>query len=96
MDDVELRKRIAAVLERDLALPPGPLLADEAFFALGCDSLDVVEMGLILEREAAIDLEGKITGRNMPHNLSALIELLRATLPGEVMAGLASRVGTAS
>ena len=81
MTHEELRTRLAEMVEQALAIPRDAVLADTPFFELGCDSLDVVEIGFFLEREFDIDLEGKVNARNLPRHLSDLMRLLLANLP---------------
>jgi acyl carrier protein len=61
-------------------MPREALLADTPFFELGCDSLDVLEISFLMEKELDLDLEGKVTGRNLPRHLSDLTKLLQAEM----------------
>ena len=85
MTQQELRTRLAEMIEQSLALPREAMLADTPFFELGCDSLDVLEIGFFLEREFGIDLEGKVSARNLPRHLSDLVKVLLENLPQQAL-----------
>ena len=90
MSHEELRARLAGIIEQVLALPRDAVLADTPFFELGCDSLDVLEIGFFLEREFGVDLEGKVHGRNLPRHLSDLVTVLLANLPPQALEAMAA------
>jgi acyl carrier protein len=85
MTQQELRAQLAEMIEQSLALPREAVLADTPFFELGCDSLDVLEIGFFLEREFGVDLEGKVNARNLPRHLSDVVKVLLANLPPEAL-----------
>ena len=62
-------------------MPRDDVLSDAAFTDLGCDSLDVVEIGLSVERALEIDLKDKAAGKNLPSNLTELERSVLACLP---------------
>lgn len=87
----ELRAQLAEMIEQNLALPRDAVLADKPFFELGCDSLDVLEIGFSLEREFGIDLEGKVNARNLPRHLSDVVKVLLANLPPQALDAMRAR-----
>jgi acyl carrier protein len=80
MTDQELRTRVAELIEPGAGEVREKLLADKPFSELGYDSLDVLEMGFLLEKEFEVDFEGKVNGQNLPKNLSAMIRTLQSFL----------------
>ena len=90
MTHQELRTRLAEIIEQNLALPREAVLADTPFFELGCDSLDVLEIGFFLEKEFGVDLEGKVTAKNLPKHLSDLVKVLLANLPPQALDSMAA------
>jgi acyl carrier protein len=75
-----LRVRLAGMIERSIGTPSARLLADTPFLDLGYDSLDIVEIGILAENEFGLDLEGQVTGRNLPRHLSDVASVLQANL----------------
>ena len=88
MTDAELRSHLADLIVRDLGRSREPLLADEPFRDLGYDSLDVVEMRILLEQKFDVDLEAAAAGSSLPKNLSELTRLLVERLPPKGRAAL--------
>jgi acyl carrier protein len=88
MNNTDLRSHLADIIVGSLGRQREPLLADKSFRDLGYDSLDVVEMRILLETKFGVDLEAKGAGKNLPKNLSELTELLVAHLPPETLASL--------
>jgi acyl carrier protein len=80
MTDQDLRARVAEVIGRSLETSQEALLADTPFFELGWDSLDVVETGIIVEREFGVDFEGEVNAKDLPRNLSDVVRLLEVHL----------------
>jgi len=91
MTHQELRTQLAESIEQSQALPRDAVLADTPFFELGCDSLDVLEIGFLLEREFGVDLEGKVNARNLPRHLSDVMKVLLANLPPQALDAMPPR-----
>jgi acyl carrier protein len=53
----ELLDTIAEVLTEDFGVPEDDIAPDATFEALGLDSLDVVELTLVLEEKTGVKLE---------------------------------------
>jgi acyl carrier protein len=76
-----LRERLADIVAQRTGVSHEELLSDAAFSDIGCDSLDVVEIGILVEQELDIDFQGKVAGRNLPRNLTELEQSVLACLP---------------
>jgi len=75
-----LREGIAKLIAQSTGTPADALLADTPFVKLGYDSLDVVEIRILVDEAYGTDLEGKVTARNLPKNLSDLARLVEDAL----------------
>jgi len=76
-----LRERLAEIVGQYAGVARDEVLADTEFSDLGCDSLDVVEIGISIEQALSIDLQGKVAGRKLPRNLTELEKSVLACLP---------------
>lgn len=85
MDDLlnELRSRIIDTLKLD-EVAPGDITAEEPLFGegLGLDSIDALELVVMVEKHYGIVIEDRETGRAAFESLTSLARFITSNRPG--------------
>jgi acyl carrier protein len=76
-----VRERLVEIVVQYTGVSREEVLSGAAFSDLGCDSLDVVEIGILVDQAFDVELQGKVAGRNLPRNLTELEQSVLACLP---------------
>jgi len=80
VQDQSLRVRVIEVIADRTGVHREQLGEDIFFGELGCDSLDVVEVGIAIDEEFGVDFQAKATGKHLPKNLSEVMKILEICL----------------